>query len=68
MKPTVLPDDEEGLSSRRTQNYKKMTCATCHGDGATTGQFKMPNPSCPSRPQPTSRDDFVELEKKKPDA
>lgn len=27
-----------------------MSCATCHGDSATDGTFKMPNPKLPKLP------------------
>jgi hypothetical protein len=29
------------------KHYGGMNCATCHGDGAKNGTFKMPNPKLP---------------------
>ena len=41
--------------------YAKFTCATCHGDGATDGKFKMPNAKLPKLPAPTDRASFMAL-------
>jgi hypothetical protein len=68
MKTKVLPEMKKAFGSYDAKAYKKMTCATCHGDGVDDGDFKMPNPKLPKLPPPTSRADFVELQKKKPDA
>ncbi len=45
-----------------------MNCATCHGDGVEDGKFKMPNAKLPKLPKPTAQSDFLELQKKKPEA
>jgi cytochrome c553 len=68
MKATVLPEMKKLFIDYDAKAYKKMTCTTCHGDGASSGKFKMPNPKLPKLPQPTSRDDFLALQKKKPEA
>jgi hypothetical protein len=67
MKTTVLPEMKKLFIAFDAKAYKKMNCTTCHGDGASDGKFKMPNPKLPKLPQPTSRDDFLELQKKKPE-
>jgi hypothetical protein len=67
MKVTVLPTMKKEFQAFDVKAYKKFTCETCHGDGVETGKFKMPNPKLPRLPQPTSRSDFVELQKKKPE-
>ena len=38
--------------------YQSMTCATCHGSGATDGTFVMPSPQVP--PLPASEEAFYE--------
>jgi hypothetical protein len=68
MKTTVLPEAKKIFAAFDPKTYKRVTCGTCHGDGADEGTFKMPNPKLPKLPKPTSRADFVELQKKKPDA
>ncbi|MDB4979646.1 MAG: uncharacterized protein JWM82_398 [Myxococcales bacterium] len=68
MKTAVLPEAKKMFAAFDPKAYKKVTCGTCHGDGADEGTFKMPNPKLPKLPKPTSRADFVELQKKKPDA
>jgi cytochrome c553 len=68
MKVTVLPELKKAFQSFDPKKYKKFTCETCHGDGATDGKFKMPNPKLPKLPQPTDRAAFTALQTKKPDA
>jgi hypothetical protein len=68
MKMTVLPEAKKIFAAFDAKAYKKVTCGTCHGDGADEGTFKMPNPKLPKLPKPTARADFLELQKKKPDA
>ena len=63
MKTTVLPTMKKEFIAFDAKAFKKMNCATCHGDGATDGKFKMPNPKLPKLPKPTP-DDFMELQKK----
>jgi hypothetical protein len=68
MKATVLPEAKKMFAAFDPKAYKRFTCGSCHGDGAEEGTFKMPNPKLPKLPKPTSRADFVELQKKKPEA
>lgn len=67
MKAKVLPELKKAFQSVNPKRYEKFTCATCHGDGATTGKFKMPNPKLPKLPAPTDRDGFMALQQKKPE-
>jgi len=66
MKESVLPEMKKLFQSYDAKAFKKFTCETCHGDGATDGKFKMPNPKLPKLP--TSREGFMALQQKKPDA
>jgi cytochrome c553 len=66
MKSTVLPEMKKQFQAFDAKAYKKFSCATCHGDGATDGKFKMPNPKLPKLP--TSREGFMALQQKKPEA
>jgi hypothetical protein len=68
MKTMVLPEAKKIFAAFDPKAYKRVTCGTCHGDGADEGTFKMPNPKLPKLPKPTARADFLELQKKKPDA
>jgi hypothetical protein len=66
MKSTVLPEMKKRFQEYDAKAYKKFSCATCHGDGATDGKFKMPNAKLPKLP--TDRDGFMALQQKKPEA
>ena len=68
MKSTVLPAMKKEFQTFDAKTYKKFNCATCHGEGATDGKFKMPNAKLPKLPQPTDRAGFMALQQKKPDA
>jgi cytochrome c553 len=68
MKTVVLPTMKKEFIGFDAKKYSKMNCATCHGDGVDDGKFKMPNPKLPKLPKPTAQSDFVELQKKKPEA
>ena len=68
MKSTVLPEMKKNFQAFDAKTYKKFNCATCHGEGATDGKFKMPNAKLPKLPQPTDRAGFMALQAKKPDA
>jgi hypothetical protein len=67
MKTMVLPELKRAFQSFDPKKYKKFTCVTCHGDGATDGKFKMPNAKLPKLPQPTDRAGFTALQEKKPE-
>jgi cytochrome c553 len=66
MKSTVLPEMKKKFQAFDAKTYKKFNCATCHGDGATDGKFKMPNPKLPKLP--TDQAGFMALQQKKPEA
>jgi hypothetical protein len=68
MKSAVLPELKKAFQSFDAKKYQKFTCATCHGDGATDGKFKMPNAKLPKLPPPTDRAAFAALQAKKPEA
>src|SRR5450432_4566632 len=68
MKSTVLPELKQAFQAFDPKKYKKFTCVTCHGDGATDGKFKMPNAKLPKLPPPTDRAGFTALQEKKPEA
>src|SRR3569623_1879211 len=65
MKSTVLPAAKKMFASYDAKKYSKVTCATCHGEGAANGSFKMPNPELPKLPK--SPEGFKELAEKKPE-
>ncbi len=67
MKSTVLPELKKAFRSFDAKKYKTFTCATCHGDGATDGKFKMPNAKLPKLPPPTDRAAFTAMQEKKPE-
>jgi hypothetical protein len=47
MKTNVLPKMKESFSGFDAKKFGGMNCATCHGDGAKDGKFKMPNAKLP---------------------
>jgi hypothetical protein len=67
MKTSVLPQLKKAFQAFDSKKYEKFTCATCHGDGATDGKFKMPNAKLPKLPPPTDRAAFAALQQKKPE-
>jgi hypothetical protein len=67
MKSSVFPQLKKAFQSFDAKKYEKFTCATCHGDGATDGKFKMPNAQLPKLPPPTDRAAFAALQQKKPE-
>lgn len=67
MKSAVLPELKKAFQAFDPKKYKTFTCATCHGDGATDGKFKMPNAKLPKLPPPTDRAAFLALQQKKPE-
>ena len=44
MRMVVMPKAKELFVAFDPARYGKMSCGTCHGDGAEDGTFKMPNP------------------------
>ena len=50
MEKTVFPKAKELFVTFDPVHYAKFSCATCHGDGAADGKFKMPNPRLPKLP------------------
>ena len=68
MKVAVLPQLKEAFQAYDTKRYKKFSCATCHGDGATDGKFKMPNAGLPKLPTPGDEAGMKALQQKKPEA
>lgn len=49
MSEVVLPQMKE-LFVEFDAKYEGMTCATCHGDGASDGSYAMPSPQLPRIP------------------
>lgn len=68
MHDVVLPAAKKMFGAFDAKKYPKakVTCHLCHGEGATTGKFTMPNPELPKLP--TTGEGFKELGEKKPDA
>ncbi len=66
MKTVVLPKMKDEFSSFNAHAFSEMNCATCHGDGAKQGTFKMPNPKLPKLPSDEAG--FKALAKKKSEA
>jgi hypothetical protein len=64
MKTAVLPKAKELFVTFDPVHYANFNCATCHGDGATDGKFKMPNPKLPKLP--TTPEGFKQLMADKP--
>jgi len=64
MKSVVVPQMKQVFTTFNPDRYGKMGCMTCHGDGATDGSFKMPNPKLPVLPN--SSDGFKQLAMDKP--
>ena len=55
MKSVVLPRMKQAFTQFNPDRYAKMNCMTCHGDSATEGSFKMPNPRLPVLPNSSRR-------------
>lgn len=47
MQRTVMPAEREIFARFEPLRFADMTCATCHGQGARDGSYKMPNPDLP---------------------
>jgi hypothetical protein len=66
MRMVVMPKAKELFVAFDPARYGKMSCGTCHGDGAEDGTFKMPNPKLPRLPP--SPEGFKQLIAAKPAA
>lgn len=64
MKDVVLPKMKPLMQNFDAKMFKNVNCGTCHGSGAGTGEFKMPNPDLPKLP--ATREGFEKLNKDKP--
>jgi len=64
MKSVVAPRMRQAFTAFNPDRYAKLSCVTCHGDSATDGSFKMPNPKLPVLPN--SSDGFKQLAMDKP--
>jgi hypothetical protein len=64
MKTVVLPRMKTAFTQFSPDRFDKMNCVTCHGDGATDGSFKMPNPKLPVLPN--SPEGFKQLAGERP--
>jgi hypothetical protein len=64
MKTVVVPRMRQVFTAFDPDRYAKMNCTTCHGDSATDGSFKMPNPKLPVLPN--SPEGFKQLAASKP--
>jgi hypothetical protein len=64
MKSVVVPRMKQVFTGFNPDRYAKMNCTTCHGDSATDGTFKMPNPKLPKLPN--SPEGFKQLAADKP--
>lgn len=49
MNEVVLPEMQP-VFERFDAKFAGMSCATCHGDGASDGTYAMPNPQLPRLP------------------
>ena len=64
MKSVVAPRMKQVFVNFSPDRFGKMNCVTCHGDSATEGTFKMPNPKLPKLPN--SPDGFKKLAAERP--
>ena len=64
MKSVVVPRMKQVFVNFSPDRFGKMNCVTCHGDSATEGTFKMPNPKLPKLP--SSPDGFKKLAAERP--
>lgn len=50
MNAEVLPRMRQMFQGFDEERYASVTCATCHGPGAASGEFEMPSNSLPALP------------------
>jgi hypothetical protein len=62
MRTVVLPRMRQLFAEFNPEEFPRINCKTCHGDGATNESFEMPNPKLPKLPSTT--EGFQELMKK----
>ena len=65
MKYTMLPAERALFSELEPVRYATLNCHSCHGAGAESGTFTMPNPELP-RLAP-AKEGFVELSQHEPE-
>jgi cytochrome c553 len=65
MKQTVLPAEQQVFAGFEPVRFANLTCATCHGQGARDGSYKMPNPDLPHLIG--GKQGFTELAEKQPE-
>lgn len=65
MAAVVVPKMKEIFQAHDAKLYASFDCDTCHGKGATTGTFTMPNPDLPVLPGDPAG--FQALAKEHPD-
>jgi hypothetical protein len=64
MKDAVMPKMKPLFQTLDPKKFADFKCVTCHGNGARTGEFKMPNPQLPKLP--VTREGFEKLNTKMP--
>jgi len=64
MRDEVMPKMEHAFAAFDAKKYGHIKCVTCHGDGARSGEYKMPNPKLPKLPN--SAEGFKKLGEKNP--
>jgi hypothetical protein len=48
MKTTVVPTMKPLFQKHNADKFKDFGCKTCHGEGASQGEFNMPNEALPA--------------------